>query len=347
MNPYLKEKLGVRSQNLIIVKFFCCVAVIFSHSYSITLGEEDFLYKYTCNGCSIGSVAVSILFVISGLYIKNSMDKATSLREYIKKRCIRIFPSLWIVVILSIVMGIFISDLPIKIYLTEGQTYLYLLNLFCIPVHDLPGVFLNNPYHTINGPLWTLPIELFMYIVVAIIGIFGRAFSNKSKIYKIIDICSLVFLLAIYVLVLLRFEEHIMISVIRVVVMFFAGMTLYDFREIIKLKPIYGIVGIIIVFLFRSRLIFNILLSLVLPYAVVSITLGSKEITQNQLPDVSYEMYLLGWPVQQLMLFIFMKMNPMQNFFWSLPIVFIVGIATKYISEKICDTFFYRKSQNT
>jgi len=51
-------------------------------------------------------------------------------------------------------------------YFTNAGTYRYLLNCIMIIQHDLPGVFSNAIYlSTVNGSLWTLPVEIICNII--------------------------------------------------------------------------------------------------------------------------------------------------------------------------------------
>src|SRR3984957_14474576 len=45
---------------------------------------------------------VPIFFVISGFLISKSYERSTSLRDYYRNRCLRIFPALWVCLVASL-----------------------------------------------------------------------------------------------------------------------------------------------------------------------------------------------------------------------------------------------------
>ncbi len=45
-----------------------------------------------------------IFFLISGCLVSKSYERCTSLREYYRNRCLRIFPGLWICLLASLVV---------------------------------------------------------------------------------------------------------------------------------------------------------------------------------------------------------------------------------------------------
>jgi peptidoglycan/LPS O-acetylase OafA/YrhL len=75
------------------------------------------------------------------------------------------------VVTLSIVLGTFMTSLSLSEYLVSGHTWRYLaanlatLNFIC---PTLPGVFVDNTLTAVNGSLWTIKVELQLYVMMPV-----------------------------------------------------------------------------------------------------------------------------------------------------------------------------------
>jgi len=61
------------------------------------------------------------------------------------------------------------------VYFRNPLTWGYFRNLTFVELHySLPGVFTHNPFpNAVNGSIWTLPIELTMYVGLAALGWIG------------------------------------------------------------------------------------------------------------------------------------------------------------------------------
>ncbi len=336
----LDEKLNIKSTNINIIKFFCAIAVIISHQSSITSGEEDFLIRFNHGQCNLGGIAVAVFFFLSGLYVAKSLNGSDKIADYIVKRIKRIFPQLWIVVFFSIVLGSIITSLGVFDYYKNVETYKYLLNCLLIPTHNLPGVFVGLPYQTVNGPLWTLPVEFFAYICLAILTLFSRLIfpdKNKEK-RKIFDVISL----GIIAIILMGAgfalgTDNMAFIAIRPFLIFFEGVVFYDFRKKIKLSPVIGAIALVLTGLLLFTPFFNIGLILFAPYAFISLVLGIPQIKADwKIFMISYEMYLVGWPIQQVIRYCYIyKMNPYLSCLLAIPIDLIIGFVIYIVVESI------------
>lgn len=352
----LKDKLNIHSTNVNVIKFVCALAVIFSHSFALSKNRDDVLATLNNGQCNIGGVAVAAFFFYSGLYVTKSLSREENMKTFIWKRCKRIFPQLWFVIIVSvIILGpvitiIYNGRMGIKRYFVSPHTWLYLLNGILIPVHNLPFVFEANYYQTVNGPLWTMPIEFILYIALAVIflvasAISRRTFKERIKCEHTLHVCSFVsFSILLIVLVFVGNMDFEM-SVIRPVAIFFEGTVFYDYSDKISLNWVIGVACLVVLVILCKTPFFNIGLVLLFPYAIVSIGLGTKQI--GKIPafiSSSYEMYLFGWPIQQIILLFFASdMKPWLNFIIALPFDVILGWGIFEFTERMNDRIKSKK----
>jgi peptidoglycan/LPS O-acetylase OafA/YrhL len=110
---------------------------------------------------------VPIFFVISGVLISKSYERSDSLRDYLRNRCLRIFPGLWICLVVSVavILALGVGSLgPI----TTPDWLLWWARQMSI-FQNFPAAFLKPLSTGLNRSLWTIPIELEFYIVLPIL----------------------------------------------------------------------------------------------------------------------------------------------------------------------------------
>lgn len=170
-----------RQNNYAFLRFLAASLVVVSHSYYLALGTQraersEPLHLFTRGHMSLGSLGLSIFFVVSGFLVTQSFERRRRVLAYLKARALRIFPALVVVVVLTVFcLGPALTSWDAAAYFRAPGTYAYLTNVFLVhPVFVLPGVFAHNPYpFAVNGPLWTLRYEFAFYIVVAALGVLG------------------------------------------------------------------------------------------------------------------------------------------------------------------------------
>jgi peptidoglycan/LPS O-acetylase OafA/YrhL len=160
--------------------------------------------------------------------IANSVVRAKTAKKYFKARILRIFPALFFVIfLLTFVIGPIITRLSVLSYFSNTVTYRYLLNSMLVIQHNLPGVFQNTIYGpTVNGPLWTLPVEFGCYILCFIA--YKMGFINKKKFFISIPL----FLLACAGILFIEKFSITIITELRPVVFFYIGMGMYIYTRI-------------------------------------------------------------------------------------------------------------------
>ena len=164
----------MRANNFDLVRLFLAILVVFEHAYLVGLDP----IRMGAWGLSFdGYTAVQCFFVISGFLIFQSWENTSDTRRYFSKRARRIYPAYFTIVVAMALLGVFLTSLDPVAYFTSSEWIKYLLaNLvflnFIQPT--LPGVFAGSVEPIVNGPLWTIKLEVMFYLSVPLIAYIGR-----------------------------------------------------------------------------------------------------------------------------------------------------------------------------
>lgn len=331
LNEALKTK---KSKNLSFIKFLAALAVIISHAYPISQGKEfgDVLISFSKGHLGIGGVAVGVFFFSSGLLVSKSIEKSENLKQFLKKRCLKIFPPLIFTVILTVfLLGPIFTNMTISDYFTDLATYKYLLNAILIPIHSLPGVFENNIYgNVINGALWTLPIEFICYIALMFCYKLGLL---RKKILFTFPI-SLIFFYLLYYSNIPIFSS---ISIYTLpIFIYYMGMLYYVFRDKIILNKLLAVFLIIVWSGFVYFGFAEIAMFLIFPYIFSVIVFNKKQCSEklSELGNLSYGIYLCGFPIQQIVVCLF---GGKMDVYFNMAISVVLAVVLGFVIYRICE----------
>lgn len=114
---------------------------------------------------------VVVLFTISGFLITASLERTNSKKIFFKKRIFRLFPELWICTIFNLViLSIFASD-----YFDRSILLWLFSQIFGIAY--TPNCMKEFATGSINGALWTIFVELQLYVVTCCLYPFLKKLS--------------------------------------------------------------------------------------------------------------------------------------------------------------------------
>lgn len=158
-----------RSNNLDGLRLLGSVMVIIGHAYAI-LGRPPGTEPQAL-GYSVNTLGVVIFFAISGYLIAASWASKRDLLAYMAARCLRIFPGLVVVIVATaFVLGPLATSRSVADYFGDPLVLRYLRNIALHHENVLPGVLDGLPYTaSINGSLWTLPMEFACYLLVPLL----------------------------------------------------------------------------------------------------------------------------------------------------------------------------------
>lgn len=328
----LKKFESTRSNNLNLVKFIAALFVIISHAYPLCKGAEynDILSDLSRNSIAFGSLAVAIFFMSSGFFVTKSLLKSKDSKKYLHNRFIRIFPPLWFTLIVCIlVCGLFFSTYNLGKYFLSIDFLKYCLNFILIPIHNLPGVFMNNIYPgVVNGPLWTLPIEFVCYLVLLLA--YKLNLVNK-KSYKYVALLVIVAFVGIN-LIPLSIKGYI-----QPCFLFFWGSFYWIYRDKITMKNTYFLISLVAFVLLIVLGYGHVASFLFVPYLTLYIAFCLPQCNNRlaSLGNLSYDIYLCGWPIQQMIISLFGgSMLVGMNILISIPLSILFGYITYSLVEK-------------
>jgi peptidoglycan/LPS O-acetylase OafA/YrhL len=315
----LNDVVHGRNNNFHLLRLIAASAVLFSHSFPLATGDRHDEPLRAAFGCTFGSIAVDLFFLISGMLVTMSLVRRGSALDFAKARFFRIWPGLTVAVLLTVlVLGPLFTTVALSSYFTSRDTarYVYLnLSLFKGVAYVLPGVFSTNPWPSaINGSLWTLPSEVRCYVALLAIWVLLAPLKRPGSLRWAIT-CAWIALLAwvVWSLRTLTIED----APARLWLMFCSGAMLYLLRDRIVLSwPGLLVAAVVVVLAAGHGMAFGVAYCLALPYAMLCAAyLPSGAILQyNRLGDYSYGVYIYAYPVQQSLMHLWPTLGPIALF---------------------------------
>ncbi|MGL5665408.1 MAG: acyltransferase family protein [Shewanella sp.] len=317
---FISERpLGKEENNFNLMRLVFSSFVIFSHSYSFLGLSEPVVF-----GRSLGNFAVHCFFILSGYMISGSwLNQKNTIVNYIENRFLRIVPGLVVSLFICHYVGLYFD------------------------------FFKSNPLpYIVNGPIWTLTWELVCYLMIVVLGVF---FVLNEKTYPSILVCSLIIYVTNYTQV-----SNFYLVIVPFIICFMLGSFIFIMRESINLHktiiPLLIVLSVCfdvsnveaflkyisdnVLFLygfdlapgFIGQLVYMLALPFVLIYFGLHINLRLKVRA-----DISYGVYIYGWPVSQIIVFYSVKngfaLNPMMLSILTL----MVTMPIAYLSWKVVE----------
>ncbi|QND52311.1 acyltransferase [Phyllobacterium sp. 628] len=330
----------MRKNNFNILRLLAAFLVLFSHSFPLTGTTEPIgaFLGYT----SGGGIAVDVFFVISG-YLVTISGTQNNLFSFLLSRLLRVIPPLVVVVLFDIfVVGLNFTRLPLTEYFANNGTLKHLGNLSLFAFYPwLPGVFDGLPNDSVNGSLWTLPLEATMYAISAFFVIIRvRNFGILVSIAGAFGI-GYYFSVHFFGLSWLNRGPDLLPSVstfnfLNMGYFFFAGAALSKLPAVPS-RYIHGAVAVLV--LLGSSYLPNMygygVYFVVLPYLVYFFAFTPINLHHEVSIDISYGAYLYAFPIQQSIVKVLSPtIGPIYLTLLAIPITFFFACLSWKLIEK-------------
>jgi len=337
--------------NFNLIRMVAASLVLVSHSFPLSGLVEPLREDL---GVTWGSIAVDIFFVTSGYLVTASILRGGNVKNFLLSRMLRIFPGLIVAIFLTtLICSVWFTSLTFTEFWKQWQTWRYLLknSLLLLPQGlqwTLPSTLMGVPWDkgdggAVNGSIWTLPVEIKMYLGL-LAGYVACQFVAKKSTHKSLNVIGVFRTVCIAASVALLGTD-IYFSVhgnhdllVHMAAMFFVGGTLYVLA--IDFKRTWGIAFVALIAVLMATLggvtWFLPIYTLCLPCIVLSMAYAPTSLLRgyNRLGDYSYGMYIYAFPVQQWSAYLIKDIEPWQMMLVCFPCVIVLAVLSWNLIEK-------------
>ncbi len=328
-----------RHNNFDALRFLLATAVVYTHSLIFTnVHGIDPLEWLSSGSTFVGQQAVNGFFIISGCLIAASWSRSGSAAKFFKNRVLRIHPGFIAASLLCLLVVGPIEAADAHAYFAGIRFPRAAANMLLLNKIET-NVDINGGPWSLNGSLWTIKIEFECYILVALLAWTGLL--RKKPVAVLLLACLVAFALLSFPALsnhlprrdqLLHFGSHV-----QFVGHFLAGVLFYLAKDVIPVSRAFLAASLLAIFVAtvaqHLTLVTPIFGSYVVFYAAYDPKIQLANFAKHG--DLSYGVYLYGWPVQLLMTHVLgWEVNPYLFFVVCMPFVCAVAYGSWHLVEK-------------
>lgn len=300
----LKTSFDPRSNSLNAIRLLLASLVVLTHTWQVGGYGSNLEIQYV----GVGAWAVFGFFTISGFLITRSRLSGRSASDFYWARFLRIYPGFFVcLLVVAFAFAPFAALIgPGEYGIMDAIRYV-LRNLFLYPPgfgqSGITDTLSSVPYPNVwDSALWTLFYEAACYVLIGVLAtiVRGRAFR----------IVVLVLFVVVSTLALLFYQRmlpahEVIIATLPMFVAFLAGSVVYLFSEYLSAGFVATLVALAALTAVTYFGYGATLAALPLAYLLIKLSgvlrlqrVGSKY-------DISYGIYIYGFPVQQTLALLF------------------------------------------
>jgi peptidoglycan/LPS O-acetylase OafA/YrhL len=324
------------------LRLLAASAVVFSHAFLLATGSEE-TEPLQSTGMTAGVYGVFVFFILSGFLVTESAKRSSGVLDYCRKRFLRIAPAFVVstILITYAVVPFFapngptafiqapevLSKVIATIFLQDDGLYFYGVEFYppSGPADFLPSVA--------NGVLWTIRLEIIGY---ALVGLF-MALSLLQDHRQPVTILFVVAIAALSLVYANAVSVKWISELLLILPAFCCGIFL---NWMVRFHTPRGRIALLFVAGIAPAVYFGVLpqvFTFLVAYPLI--WLGAVQFKPlawfSSGSDISYGLYLFGWPVTQLIRsFMGEGLSGYEMTASALPVTALIAYASWHLIEK-------------
>jgi peptidoglycan/LPS O-acetylase OafA/YrhL len=299
---FLSAAFDPHNNSLNAIRLVLATLVIVSHAWPIGgFGPDPRI-----GGVGLGEWAVAGFFAISGYLITASRVRSP-LRPYLWRRFLRIFPGLWVCLL---VVGLIFA--PIAALIERGPDHFAIADVLKFiggnallddRVGAIGGTLSAVPYpQAWDGSLWTLFYEFCCYLILG--GILGLPFIRRRPGPWLLALLGVSLLITILAFELNHTVPFRLKWLAYLGTYFWAGALLFIYAARVRIGAAYAAAAVAVLVL--AAVTKHVEALAAIPFAFLMLWLGTALPFQRigRRNDISYGVYIYAFPVQQLLVLV-------------------------------------------
>lgn len=167
------NQLDYKENGIGYVRYFAAISVMTLHFASLYMkycNDSNDLLADLFRGIAVSVPGVVIFFAISGYLAMASLEKKT-FREYCVNKITRIYPEYWLCTIINIVVILWLAS-----NMLDSSFAVWIVTQF-FGVANTPDCLKGFATGSVNGPLWTVFVQMQIFILLGIMSKLLRRIS--------------------------------------------------------------------------------------------------------------------------------------------------------------------------
>ena len=333
--------LSHRHNNFDLMRLLFASLVLLSHSTELMIGNrEQEPLTQVFHTISFGELGVDCFFILSGFLITASWMRDPHALNFLRKRVFRIYPGYAVAFLVSVYAVGAIGAGNASSFWHDLHPLSLLRQAAFLQPPATAATFTAWPYPLVNGALWTIQYEFACYLLVLVLGASGLL--NRHRVLTLLWAAALLCFAAFRIT---RMHDprtgaiddggHIL-PMIRFLPMFLSGACIYhgQLHQYAPPKWLLAVTAITLLIGLSGKVTAEIAVASVGAYLLI--WCGHIPLNLNllrRLPDISYGVYLYGWPLQKLVIASKLVHTPVSVFVLSWGLALLAGFTSWHLIE--------------